>query len=426
MDLTRNAQARIRTARSAHGRAVPRDPAVEPLLRPAAVQHMRDNKIDAWFTFHIPHSTPNPTALRLFRAIGIHNLTAPVMGFAYPDRKPVLVVAGIEKAHYGYFAKLGEVVVVNSRAELEAALKKAMDGCKKVALEHEEGLIATGHSIIPASLLGMIRSLAKIRTVSSGDLIQSQIAVLTPEGLASHETTAQMITGFVKEAFEYIRTRVGRVTEYEVQQFLAAKFTEAGLTCEGEPPIVAVNNNAANPHYSPKPEGSSAIRKGDLVLFDFWARAQDPEAIYADLGWMAYVGNRLPPRYGSAFNTLLTARDAAIEKMQHMFERGEPLVPSVIDAAARSVITSAGYPDFPHSTGHSITTLVHGEGASITKVSGYRGVDKRLLLPGCLLSDEPGIYIPSKFGMRIEADVYIDPVNGPRATSEIQREIVFI
>ena len=420
----------LRTRQRSVGTEKPRvqkiEPALEPLLRPAATQHMRANSIDAWFTFHIPHSTPNPTALNLFRAIGIKNLTAPVMGLVYPDRKPVLIVAGIEKAHYGYFANYGEVIVVNSRKELEAALKKAMKGCKRVALEHESGLIATSHSIIPASLLELLLEVRKVETVSSGDLVQAQIAVLTSEGLASHERTAHLITGFVRQAFDYVNSRVGKVTEYEIQQFLAAKFEEAGLTCEGEPPIVAVRANAANPHYSPKSEDSAVIRKGDLILFDFWAKEKTPNAIYADLGWMAYVGRRLPPAYTRAFQTLLNARDAATETMQRMFDGGKPLVPSVIDAAARNTITRAGYPDYPHSTGHSITTLVHGEGMGITKTTSYRGFDKRLLLPGTLVSDEPGIYIPGKFGMRIEADVYIDPVHGPRVTCEIQREMVFI
>lgn len=423
LDFSRPVKNRTRSRRTDH------EPVLEPLLRPAAAKHMQDHGIDAWFTFHIPHSTPNPTALRLFRAIGIKNITGALMGFVYPDRKPVLIVPALEKAHYDYFGKHGEVVVVTSRAELETALRKGMRSCKTVATEYEKGLIATGHSIIPASLLGLIKSLAKIRVVSSGDLVQAQIAVLTPEGLASHERAAEKLTRFVKEAFDFIGRNIGRgITEWTVQQFLVSSFTKENLTCENGPPIVAVNANAANPHYSPEPQGSSVIRKGDLILFDFWAREQAPEAIYADLGWMAYVGDTLPlgHAYSSVFDTLLRARHAAIRKMQKRFDRGEPLVPHLIDAAARDIVIRDGYLDYPHSTGHSITTLVHGEGANISKTTSYRGVDKRLLLPGSLVSVEPGIYIPGKFGMRIEADVYIDPVKGPRPTSEIQREMVFI
>ncbi|MDO8554870.1 MAG: M24 family metallopeptidase [Candidatus Micrarchaeota archaeon] len=423
--MTRHAQTRTKEVVTA--RVVPKNLALESLLRPSAVEHMQRTGIDAWYTFHIPHSTPNPTALRLFRAIGIKNLTAPVMGFVYPDRIPVLIVAGLEEAHYKYFSKYGEVIVVNSRAELEIALKRGMEDCRKIALEYDEGLIATSHSIIPASLLDLIRRSAEIAVVSSGDLIQAQIAVLSKEGLASHERAANIITGFIKEAFAFISSRVGRVTEYEVQQFLANKFTEAKLTCEGEPPIVAVNANAANPHYALKAEGSAVIKRGDLVLFDFWAReAGNPEAIYADLGWMAYVGKKLPPTYARAFHTLLNARDAALEHMQNLLTHGHPLEPFQIDSVARNIITDAGYPNYPHSTGHSITTLVHGEGVTVGPSTSYRGVDRRLLLPGCLVSDEPGIYVKGRYGMRIESDIYVDPVKGPRVTSEIQREMVLI
>ncbi len=405
----------------------------DSLLRPAAAKHMRDTRIDAWFTFHNPPHVLNPAALRLLRATGVQNLTAMVLAVIYPDRPPILICSKLERKHYDYFEPLGEVIAVSTKDERDDAIRKATGGCKRIAAEYTPGMFVGGSSILPAAMLDWLRDMSSAEIVSSGDLLQAQVCVLTEQELISHVRAAELLTRFVKEAFNFIGTEIkaGRkVTEYDVQHFFAIKFEEAGLECD-HLPIVAVRENAADPHYAPIQDGErlKEIKKGDLVLIDIWAKERDPNAIYADLGWMGFVGSQseFSVEYAMAFNTLVRARNAAIIEMQRMFVTGEPLVPQLIDRAARDVVIAAGYPDYNmHSTGHSITTLVHGEGVSITGTSTSKGDDPRLILSGTLSSDEPGIYIPGRYGMRIEADVYIDPVLGPRATCEIQHSMYFI
>ena len=58
-----------------------------------------------------------------------------------------------------------------------------------------------------------------------------------------------------------------------------------------EPPIVAVNANAANPHFSTGAERDTPIRAGDLILIDLFAKETGDDAIYGDLTWMGYVGD---------------------------------------------------------------------------------------------------------------------------------------
>ncbi|MBS3068536.1 aminopeptidase P family protein [Candidatus Micrarchaeota archaeon] len=410
-----------------------KDVVTDSLLRPAAAKHMRDNGIDAWFTFHNPPHILNPAALRLLRATGVQNLTAMVLAVIYPDKPPILICSKLERKHYDYFEPLGEVIAISTKDERDDAIRRATEGCRRIAAEHTPGMFVGGTSILPAAMLDWLRIMSSAEIVSSGDLLQAQVCVLTEQELASHVRAAELLTRFVKEAFAFIgqEIRAGRkVTEYDVQHFLVTRFEQNNLECD-HPPIVAVRENGADPHYAPIEGGErlKEIQKGDLVLIDIWAKDKDPNAIYADLGWMGFVGSKaeFPVEYAMAFSTLVRARDAALIKMQEMFARGDPLVPQLIDRAAREVIIAAGYPDYNmHSTGHSITTIVHGEGVSITGTSTSKGDDPRLVLPGTLSSDEPGIYIPGRYGMRIEADVYVDPVLGPRATCEIQREIVFI
>lgn len=400
------------------------------LLKPATREVMQKRQIDAWLTFHDPDHTRNPAAVRLFGASGVKNLTAPFLGVVYadPSRKPMLIASVLEESHYGYFAEFGDLVVYKKGSDVTTAIKRALRGCVDVATEYTPGAFFGPTAMITAELMDLLRSIHHVRVVSSGELLQYQATVLTDQELASHVRAAQALTAIIHETFTYVSQNLSRVSEYEVQRYMLELYVSRGLDASS-PPIVAVNDNAANPHYSPdqNPEAARIIKHGDLILFDFWAReANNPDAIYADLGWMAYAGDRLSDEHGQAFKTLLSARDAVLAKAADLFGKGKPLVSHVLDRAARKLLTDAGYPNFPHATGHSITTLVHGEGTRIGPKNYGRGAETRLVIPGSLSSDEPGIYLKGQFGMRVESDMYIHPISGPQFTCEAQTKMVFL
>ena len=72
-----------------------------------------------------------------------------------------------------------------------------------------------------------------------------------------------------------------------------------------------------------------------------------------------------------------------------------------------------------HRTGHSLGPgpTIHALGANLDD---YETRDEREILPGTGFSVEPGIYLP-EFGVRLEIDVYVDPIVGPRVTTPVQR-----
>ena len=86
--------------------------------------------------------------------------------------------------------------------------------------------------------------------------------------------------GFAPRRSPASRMRSGpgiRITEWEMQQFILARFREEGLVTD-HGPDVAVNANASNPHYDPKQDACSEIHSGDLVLMDMWAKlAETPD-----------------------------------------------------------------------------------------------------------------------------------------------------
>ena len=97
-----------------------------------------------------------------------------------------------------------------------------------------------------------------------------------------------------------------------------------------------------------------------------------------------------------------------------MLARGEPVLGCDVDDACRRVIEEAGFgPSFIHRTGHSLHATVHGNGANLDNLESR---DDRKLLPRTLVTIEPGIYLPGKFGVRSEVDLYITPKNTARIT----------
>jgi Xaa-Pro aminopeptidase len=218
------------------------------------------------------------------------------------------------------------------------------------------------------------------------------------------------------------RVRAGdRITERDVQERILLAMKTRGLTADG-PPIVAVNANSANPHYSPPTTGAKEIRTGDLVLIDMWARqAHAPRAIYADMTWVFYVGAEVPRRYADVFAVVVRARDAAVALIKERAAARRPVRGWEADRVARDLIVKAGYGEqFIHRTGHSIDTRVHGDGANLDD---FETRDVRALLHGTGFSVEPGIYIPGDFGVRSEIDCYLG-ASGLEITTPVQTEIV--
>jgi Xaa-Pro aminopeptidase len=97
---------------------------------------------------------------------------------------------------------------------------------------------------------------------------------------------------------------------------------------------------------------------------------------------------------------------------------------AALDDAARGVISAAGYGEyFVHRTGHSIDRDLHGSGPHLDN---FETADERKLIAGVGFSVEPGIYLPGRFGMRSEINVYVGET-GPEVTpSRPQQDLLLI
>jgi Xaa-Pro aminopeptidase len=278
-------------------------------------------------------------------------------------------------------------------------------------------------SRIDGGTLELVRSYG-VEVVSSANLAQRFIAQLTPEQVESHRQAGLRLIAakdaLFTELSDNLRAGVA-MNEYSVQQRFLALIEQLELV-EADA-HVAVNANISNPHYGPTSEQHSPIQRGDLILFDFWAHLPQPGAIYADYTWMAFAGTRdeIPHRQLGIFDLVREARDAAIAFVRKQLEAGQRVQGRQVDDVARGIITNAGYGDyFVHRTGHSIDTVVHGNGANIDN---FETQDERILLPSTCCSIEPGIYLP-EFGVRSEVDLLIHEHDAEVTGIPVQEEIV--
>jgi Xaa-Pro dipeptidase len=315
----------------------------------------------------------------------------------------------------------GDTLYYAGQNELRDGVKKALGRAKKVAMQYSPKNAIPYVAMVDAGTVELVRGCGA-KVVSSADLVQKYEACWSKEQLESHLAAGKAIDRIISEAFQYAAKCVREkkpLTEYDLQQWIAQKFADAGIMTE-EGPDVAVNANASDPHYAPTKEKSSAIREGDLLLLDVWGKQKSPGSVYYDVSWVGYMGASVPEKYSKVFKVLIEARDRAVELIRSSVRASKPLQGWQVDKAARGVVEKAGYGKyFFHRTGHNIGTSVHGNGVNM---DGMETNDDRHLIPGTCNSVEPGIYLP-EFGMRTEVDVYVDEKEA-RVTGAVQTEIL--
>jgi Xaa-Pro aminopeptidase len=170
--------------------------------------------------------------------------------------------------------------------------------------------------------------------------------------------------------------------------------------------IVGSGPNAASGHHEP---GERRIEPGDAVVMDFGGMRDD---YCSDITRTVFVGEPSPEER-EVYAIVRAAQQAAFEAVRPGVAAEE------VDRAARAVITDAGYGErFVHRTGHGIGLEIH-EPPYI--VEGNRTP----LEAGMTFSDEPGIYLEGRFGVRIEDQVAVT-AQGAERLNEASRELTVV
>jgi len=383
---------------------------------------LNETNLDGWLFFDFRRS--NDLALNILDIPRDSHLTRRFYYLVPKKGEPVKIVNGIEAGHLDHLP--GKKFTYSSHASLTGHLSNTLRNIKKVAMEYSPLNAIPYVSRVDAGTIELMKSFG-VEIVSSGDLISMFDAIWTKEQFEENKPVAAALTDIVKLSFDFIKNEISanrNLTEYDVQQFIMNEFAKRKYFTD-YPPIVGVNENSANPHYSPEKDIFKPIKKEDFVLIDLWAKVNKPDAVWADITWVGFVGKTVPDKYKKIFNIVANARDEAFKLVQTRFKEEKEIRGYEVDDVSRNIIRDAGYGDyFIHRTGHSITTDLHGSGAHMDD---FETKDERLLFPSTSFSIEPGIYLTGDFGVRSEIDVYISPDKEVIATGgERQREVFAI
>jgi Xaa-Pro dipeptidase len=378
------------------------------------------SSLDGWLFYDFRLSDP-----LAYRILGVaeKGITSRRWFFFIPAvGEPCAIVSAVEAHRLDALAPARRVVYRSER-EMIAALAGLIEGRTRIAMNYSPECAIPYVSRVDAGTVELVRSMG-VEVVTAADLIQRFESVLTPAQLAGHRRAAAGLREIVNETFAEISRRVsGRLacSECSIQKFVHGRIAARNLHTD-EDPIVAVNANAANPHFSPLAERDSAIRRGDLVLIDLFAKERDDDSIYGDLTWMGYVGDRVDEEHARIFRIVAEARDATVALIQSRVGEGRPVSGEEADHAARAVIEAAGLGEqFLHRTGHSIGREVHGTGCNLDSLETR---DHRMLIDRTCFSVEPGIYLAGKFGVRSELDMTIEDGRAEISGGAPQHEIV--
>jgi Xaa-Pro dipeptidase len=380
---------------------------------------IKEEGLDGWLFFD--HHRRDPLAYRVLQFVPGSMLSRRWYYFVPATGEPRGMVHRIES--HTLDGLPGKMAQYSEWNEMVERLRELLGGARRVAMQYSANCAVPYVAMVDAGTVELVRGLG-VEVVTSANLVQQFEAVCTKEQRDSHFEAGRRIDAVRRQAFAKIGASLKggeRVTEWDIKQFILARYKEEGIFID-HGPDVAANANASNPHYDPTQDACSEIKKGDLVLIDMWGKLEQPESIFYDITWVAFCGGKPSDKIVKVFDVVRGARDAAIRRVQNAVAAKQELRGYEVDDAARGHIREQGFAQyFFHRTGHSIGTEIHGTGANMDNLETH---DERKVIPWTCFSIEPGCYLP-EFGIRSEIDMFIDD-KGARVTGEMQEALLLI
>jgi Xaa-Pro aminopeptidase len=377
-----------------------------------------DAGVDGWLLFDFRGRNPIAAAVLGPEIVGSRRVYVLIP----PEGLPIALVHAVDAELWREWPAEWPKRVWVTREELATELRGLVRG-RRLALDWSPNGAIPYLDGVPLGVAELLRDFGAT-LVPSADLVTRYCSVWSPADIASHRRAAEAIAAIAREALTLAGARAATaepITEYALGAWVRERFDRAGLSTESGP-SVSWGPNAARAHYDPTPEENAPIVRGAMLLLDLWAT--EPGGIYADQTWMAAIGAP-SVRDAHLWTVVRTARDAALDLIRSRVEGGRPVRGAEADAAARQVITSAGYADRTIArTGHSIDRYgLHGFGPPIDNTETH---DDRLLIPGVGFSVEPGVYFPGETGVRSEVNVVVGEGKIEVTPREYQGELTVV
>jgi Xaa-Pro aminopeptidase len=329
--------------------------------------------------------TPSPDYAYLlgYRAPALERLTCLVVR---ADGPAALVVPRLELPlaldQLGELATRVEVLAWDETEDPFRLLRDLVHGARRAAVQHQmwaRFTLRIRAALDPTELVEAGPAMSALRRVKTPEEFDRLRAAATAADAAMLRITAEHLSG-----------RTEAAVSARIRELLLENGHESADFA-----IVASGPNSASPHHTP---GDRVIGAGDAIVLDIGGSRA---GYCSDTTRTAFVGE-VPQAFEELYAVLRRAQAAACAAV------APDVACSAIDAAARAIITDAGFGDaFIHRTGHGIGMEGHEEPYIVT------GNDEPLQ-PGHAFSVEPGIYIEGVWGARIEDIVICTDAGGER------------
>ena len=341
---------------------------------------------------------PGPS-LRYLTGLNFHLMERPVVVLVSSSGQVKLIMPELERAKAASLPFEAEVFLFSDDpAEWQALFARAMAdisprplrvGVEPTRLRFLE-LSLLREALPNAEFVDGSAALAGMRMRKSADELRAmrQAALIAQNALINTLTTV----------------KPGQ-TERQISSELIVQLYREGSEAELPfAPIVSTGPNTANPHASPT---DRALREGEMLLIDWGA------------GFSGYFSDITRTFFCGEPNEEMRQIASLVEKANEAARLvgGSGMPAGEVDRLAREVIADGGYGDFfTHRTGHGLGMEAH-EQPYIYQANPLT------LEPGMVFTIEPGIYLPGKYGVRIEDDVVVED-GGLRSLTDLPRQVM--
>ena len=254
------------------------------------------------------------------------------------------------------------------------------------------------------------------RTVSAESIIRALRGRKTPGEVSRIKAAVDTTRLIYERTFSYVQPGM---TEIAIGDYMQAQLEEFGVGSAwhaGHCPTVNAGPDSPVGHVG---RTGQTIERGQLLHFDFGVQQ---DAYCSDIQRVVYLlasGESHPPEpVQRGFDTVVRAVQAAVDAMK------PGVLGKDVDAAARSVVTSAGYPEYKYATGHHLGRLAHDGGGVLGPTwERYGDSPFQPLEAGNVFTVEPGLAVPGYGYIGLEEDVLVTE-SGAEHLGPPQRELV--
>ncbi len=311
---------------------------------------------------------------------------------AYPDGDSTLYTSSLEEESTKKTSNRLKTIITDDDQQLDNYLKKLCSNIGKIGVNSKE--------ITYKDILYLQRILPNVKLIDVSSAITATRLIKEKEELA-HIKKAAYITCSIWDVI--IQMLEDGVSESEVKAEICFRIRKESSALAFEP-IVSFCTNTAEPHYL---GGDGRLKNGDFVLLDFGARHRN----YCADVTRTLVYGKASTEQRQLFETVAAANLIGIESIKAGVEARE-----VHHKVSHTIVSKGFGTYFTHATGHAIGLSVH-DGAQINASSNL------VLEEGMVFTVEPGVYIPSFGGVRIEDDVVVHK-DGCEILTSLKRELV--